>query len=51
MLNLDGAYRPPLSALGASLDRAVLHRVAAPTARSLLSQIAEFIAEVGADPV
>ncbi len=50
LLTLDGAYRPPLAALGASLDRAVLHRVAVPTARSLLSQIAEFIAGVSADP-
>ena len=43
LLTLDGAYRPPLAALGAGLDRAILHRVATPTARSLLSQIAESI--------
>lgn len=50
LLTLDGAYRPPLSVLGASLDRAVLHRVAAPTAQSLLSQIGDFIAGVSAAP-
>jgi len=43
LLILDGVYRPPLAALGAGLDRAVLHRIATPTARSLLSQIAESI--------
>lgn len=45
LLSLDGAYRPPLAALGAGLDRIVLHRVATPTARSLLSQIARSISE------
>lgn len=50
LLTLDGAYRPPLAALGVSLDRAILHRVAAPTAQSLLSQIAEFISGVSEQP-
>ncbi|HUZ50930.1 MAG TPA: hypothetical protein VMU94_00160 [Streptosporangiaceae bacterium] len=50
LLTLDGAYRPPLAALGASLDRVVLHRVATPTARSLLSQIAESISEASEEP-
>src|ERR1022692_666198 len=50
LLTLDGVYRPPLAALGASLDRAVLHRIATPTARSLLSQIAESISEAGEEP-
>jgi hypothetical protein len=45
LLTLDGAYRPPLGALGAALDTMILHRVATSTARSLLSQIAESIAE------
>lgn len=44
-LTLDGAYRPPLAALGAGLDRLVLHRVATPTARSLLDRIAAAITE------
>jgi hypothetical protein len=51
LLTLDGAYRPPLAALGASLDRVVLHRVATSTARSMLSQIAESISEGSEEPV
>ena len=48
-LTLDGAYRPPLAVLGAGLDRMVLHRVATPTARSLLDRIAAAIAEACLD--
>lgn len=44
-LTLHGAYRPPLAAFGAGLDRAVLHRVARATARSLLNRIAETISQ------
>jgi len=44
LLTLDGAYRPPLAALGTALDRVILHRVATSTVRSLLGQIAESIA-------
>lgn len=40
MLRLDGTYRPPLGALGAGLDRAVLHLVAASTARAFIRQVA-----------
>ena len=40
---MDGAYRPPLAALGASLDRMILNRVAAQTARSLLTRIGQAI--------
>ncbi|HUJ07215.1 MAG TPA: hypothetical protein VLX31_13995 [Streptosporangiaceae bacterium] len=43
LLALDGVYRPPLAALGASLDRVILHRVATSTVRSLLSEIAAAI--------
>ena len=50
LLTLDGVYRPPLAALGASLDRAVLHRIGTPTARSLLRQIAESISETSEEP-
>ena len=50
LLTLDGAYRPPLAALGASLDRTILNRVATPTGRSLLSQIAESISAAGPQP-
>jgi hypothetical protein len=49
LLGLDGVYGPPAGTLGAALDRAVLHRVAAGTARSLLSRIAEAIADPAPD--
>ena len=39
-LTLNGAYRPPLGALGQALDRAILHRVASATIRGFLSRIA-----------
>jgi len=44
-MRLDGAYRPPLGAAGASLDRAILHRIAAATMRSFIGQLADRIAE------
>jgi hypothetical protein len=43
-LSLAGVYRPPLGALGAGLDRAVFHRVADATARSLLARVADVLA-------
>ena len=43
LLTLDGAYRPPFGAIGAGLDKIVLSRVAAPTARTLLRRIADSI--------
>ena len=39
-LSLAGVYRPPLGALGAGLDKAVFHRVADATVRSLLARVA-----------
>lgn len=39
-LTLNGAYRPPLGALGQALDRAILHRVASATIRGFLGRIA-----------
>ena len=39
-LTLSGQYNPPLGAVGASLDRRVLHRVAASTVRSFLREAA-----------
>jgi hypothetical protein len=48
MLRLDGAYRPPLGAAGAGLDRAVLHRVATATVQDFLGRIAEAIADPAA---
>ena len=41
MLVLTGAYRPPLGSLGEVLDRAVLHRAAVATIRSLLGRLAD----------
>jgi hypothetical protein len=40
-LVLTGAYRPPLGGVGAALDRALLHRAAAATIKSLVSQVAD----------
>jgi hypothetical protein len=40
-LALAGSYRPPLGRLGAGLDRAIMHRVAAATMRCLLQSVAE----------
>jgi hypothetical protein len=42
-LSLAGVYRPPLGALGAGLDRAVLHQVANATVRSLLARVADVL--------
>ena len=49
-LSLAGVYRPPLGALGAGLDRAVFHRVADATARSLLARVADVLAAAPQDP-
>ncbi len=43
LLTLDGAYRPPFGTIGAGLDKIVLSRAAAPTARALLRRIADSI--------
>jgi hypothetical protein len=43
-LSLAGVYRPPLGALGTGLDKALLHRVADATARSLLARVADVLA-------
>ena len=45
-LSLAGVYRPPLAALGTGLDRAVLHRVADATVRSLLARVANALARL-----
>ena len=50
-LALAGAYRPPFAAVGAGLDRAVLHRVATATVRSLLGRVAEALSRPGAADV
>jgi ribosomal protein S14 len=43
ILTLAGAYRPPSGAMGAALDRAILHRVASVTIRAFLAQVARRI--------
>lgn len=45
LLSLDGAYRPPLGAIGAVVDRAVLNRVARATIRTFIRQIAAAITD------
>jgi hypothetical protein len=40
ILRVSGSYRPPLGAVGATLDRVVLHRVAEATSRTLLQKLA-----------
>jgi hypothetical protein len=42
-MTLDGAYRPPLAALGAGLDRIVMNKIATATVRTLLSKLGEAI--------
>lgn len=49
-LALAGCYRPPLGQAGAALDRAVLHRLAQATFRSLLTSVAAAIADPDPDP-
>jgi hypothetical protein len=39
-MTLTAVYRPPLGALGAGLDRVVLHKVATATVRSLMTSMA-----------
>ena len=43
-LSLAGVYRPPLAAVGAGLDKAVFHKVADATVRSLLARVADILA-------
>jgi hypothetical protein len=44
LLGLDGVYGPPGGAVGAGLDRVLLHRIATATIRSFLARIADAIA-------
>ncbi len=48
VLRLDGRYRTPGGALGWLADAAVLHRLAARTARQLLADIADRVARLAA---
>ncbi|HEX9537282.1 MAG TPA: hypothetical protein VGA04_03810 [Streptosporangiaceae bacterium] len=49
-LALVGAYRPPLDGLGATLDKVILHRVAAATIRTLLDRVASALTATDAGP-
>jgi hypothetical protein len=40
-LTLVGSYRPPLGALGATLDKAILNQAGAATIRALLEDVAD----------
>jgi hypothetical protein len=50
LLGLEGVYGPPAGALGAALDRAVLHRIAAATVRSFLGRVAGALSDAVPDP-
>jgi hypothetical protein len=50
LLGLDGVYRPPAGTIGTVLDRVLLHWIAAATARSLLSRMADVIADPRPNP-
>ena len=43
VLRIEGAYRPPLGALGARLDQMVLHRVATATIRGFVNRVADAV--------
>ena len=45
LLALTGAYRPPLGAIGAALDRVVLHRVATATVQGFVDRIGHAVAD------
>jgi hypothetical protein len=49
-LSLAGAYRPPLGPVGAGLDRAIFHKVAQATARSLLARVADALTRPAGPP-
>lgn len=50
MLALSGAYRPPLGALGAALDRVVLRRVAQATIQGFVNQLGDAVAKFATEP-
>ena len=45
LLELTGSYRPPFGRAGAALDRAIMHRVAAATIKSLLGRVADAVCD------
>lgn len=50
MLVVRGAYRPPLGSLGATLNRAVMHRIAEATIRAFTRQIGDAIVNPAGSP-
>ena len=50
MLAVSGVYRPPLSGLGAGLDRVVLHRFARTTIRTFTHRIGSAIVNLVISP-
>jgi hypothetical protein len=50
LLALSGAYRPPLGALGAALDRVMLHRVAEATIQGFVNQLGEAVVQLTGEP-
>jgi hypothetical protein len=50
LLVLSGAYRPPLGALGAALDRVVLHRVAEATIQGFVNRLGEAVVQLADQP-
>lgn len=49
-LTLNGVYRPPLATVGAGLDRALLHKAATGTVRSLIRSMAATLAAPAGAP-
>ena len=49
-LAVSGAYRPPLGALGAGLDRAIMHRIAEATIRNFTNRIGSAIMHPATSP-
>lgn len=47
LIGLQGVYRPPAGSAGETLDRLILHRIAAATIRSFLSRIAAALEDPG----
>ncbi len=46
-MTLTGVYRPPFGALGAGLDRVLMHRVAAATIRALMIHLSRAVQGTG----
>jgi hypothetical protein len=49
-MTLTAVYRPPLGALGAGLDRVLLHKVATATVHSLMTNMASALEGIAPAP-